>query len=505
MKDIEGKDVEIDLFRNSKYLIIFVLFMIVVTIIPSTQAQAAAGNHAVNTWSQKLDSLLRDEPDLQGAIAGISIRNASDGKIVYDHQGDIRLRPASNMKLLTAAAALNVLGEDYTFSTEIYLDGQMKKKTLKGNLYLKGKGDPTLMKTDFDQMAKILKKQGIAKIEGNVIGDDSWFDDIRYSKDLPWSDETTYYGAQISALTASPTTDFDAGAVKVEVKPVDRVGDRPMIKISPKTDYIKIINRAVTVNKDGKKKITIEREHGKNTIAINGTIPITAKEVTEWPAVWDTSLYALTLFKQAMKENDIKLEGEIKKGLVPETAKIIHTHHSMPLSELLVPFMKLSNNTHAEILTKEMGKEAAGEGSWKTGLTVLKTELAKFGADANSMVLRDGSGISHVTSVQANQISQLLFAVQKEKWFSVYLNALPISGEQEKMTGGSLRYRMKTQELKGKVMAKTGTLSSVSSLSGYIETKSGQRLIFSILLNNLLDEEKGKRIEDKIVSIIANQ
>lgn len=492
------------MMNKSKYFVL-VLLLIMAAIIPYAKTPNVQAKGTSGTWAQQLQYLLSNDPDLQGAIAGISIRSASDGKMIYQHQGDIRLRPASNMKLLTAAAALNVLGEDYTFSTEVFTKGPVKKKTLEGNLYLRGKGDPTLMKSDLDKLAAELKEQGIRKVKGDLIGDDSWYDEVRLSADLPWSDETSYYGAQISALTVSPTTDYDAGAVKVTIKPADKKGDRPLVEITPNTDYVKIVNRAITVEKEGKRKITIEREHAKNTIIIDGTIPIHTKSSSEWVAVWNPTQYALTLFNQSLAEKGIKVVGKIKTGLVPDTAKMILLHHSIPLSELLVPFMKLSNNTHAEILIKEMGKVVEGEGSWEKGLTVLHVELAKFGVNTKTMMIRDGSGISHVSAIPANEISQLLFAVQKKKWFPAYLHSLPISGAPEKMTGGSLRYRMKTHGLQGKVKAKTGTLTTVSSLSGYVTAKSGQPLIFSILLNNLLDEEKGKIIEDKIVSIIANQ
>lgn len=497
------KEVKSHLLTKSKYLMIIVLIFIggiVTTTAPSMVLAKGTGQ----TWIQQLNQLVQTEAELQGAIAGISIRSASDGRILYQHQGNTRLTPASNMKLLTAAAALKVLGEDYTFSTEVYSDGRMRKKGLAGNLYLKGKGDPTLLKADFDKMAVEIKKRGIKKITGDIIGDDSWYDDIRYSLDLPWSDETTYYGAQISALTASPTTDYDAGSIKVVIRPAEHEGDRPAVKLTPKTTYVKIINRALTVDQQGKKKIEMVREHGKNTIMINGTIPVNSKKITETVGVWEPQKYTLSLFKQSLGEHGIKVLGTIKTGAVPESAKLLYTHQSMPLSKLLVPFMKLSNNTHAEILIKEMGKVVAGEGSWEKGLSVLKSELTKWGVNPDTMVLRDGSGISHVTGISANQISQLLFAVQKEEWFPVYLYSLPVAGSAEKLTGGSLRNRMQTQGIQGKVQAKTGTLSTVSSLSGYLTAKSGQKLIFSIILNHLLDEENGKMIEDQMVSIIAN-
>ncbi|WP_040347286.1 D-alanyl-D-alanine carboxypeptidase/D-alanyl-D-alanine-endopeptidase [Neobacillus bataviensis] len=479
---------------------ILILITVIDAAVPSIHVNAM---NSPKNMVQQLTQLIVNEPDLKGAIAGISIRNAANGEIIYDHQGDVRLRPASNMKLMTAAAALNVLGEKYRFKTEVLSDAPVKKQTLKGNLYLKGYGDPTLLKSDFDNMALEIRKHGIKRIKGNVIGDDSHYDNQRYSLDLPWSDETTYYGAQISALTAAPTNDYDSGSVQVEIKPGSETGDRVHVIVTPKTNYVKIINQAITVEADGKKEIKVEREHAKNIITIDGTIPVNTKPVNEWIGVWDPTRYATTLFKQSLAKHGIKVSGKIKTGTVSNTANVLASHQSMPLSELLIPFMKLSNNGHAEVLVKEMGKVVLGEGSWEKGLEVLETEVSKFGVNTKTMVIRDGSGVSHVDLIPANQLSQLLFAVQEEKWFPSYLHSLPVAGAPEKMTGGTLRYRLKDPAVQGKIEAKTGTISTVSSISGYIKTKSGQSLIFSILLNNLVIDEKAKKIEDRLIQLIA--
>nr|WP_234987293.1 D-alanyl-D-alanine carboxypeptidase/D-alanyl-D-alanine-endopeptidase [Bacillus sinesaloumensis] len=450
----------------------------------------------------QINQLLLNEPNLKGAIAGVSIRSAKTGEILYQHAGDIRLRPASNLKLLTAAAALSTLGENYRFSTEVYTDGEISNNKLTGDLYLKGKGDPTLLQQDLDVLAKKVKDSGIDVIFGNIIADDSWYDDERYSIDLPWSDESYYYGGAVSALTASPNKDYDSGTLIVEVLPGKKAGDKAEISVQPETNYVKINNNAKTVNKEGAKDIDIIREHGENVITIEGTIPLNGVPVKDWMTVWEPTGYALDLFRQALAKQGIQLIGTDGIAETPESAKLLTTDTSIPLSELLVPFMKLSNNGHGETLVKEMGRVRRGEGSWDTGIEVVKEELKKIEVDPSSMVIRDGSGISHVNLVSANDISKLLYSVQSQSWFPVYINSLPVAGNSERLVGGTLRYRLKTPEMEGKIKAKTGTVSTVSSISGYIETKSGETLIFSILLNNLMNDAHGKPIENKIMTLL---
>jgi serine-type D-Ala-D-Ala carboxypeptidase/endopeptidase (penicillin-binding protein 4) len=463
---------------------------------------ASHHTYAMTGLESQISELIKNDPVLKGAVTGVSIRSGQSGEILYEHQGDIRLRPASNMKLFTAAAALSVLGENYTFKTELLTDGPFFGNMIMGNLYLKGKGDPTLLKEDFDDFADQLIEKGINVIQGNLIGDDSWFDDVRYPIDLPWSDEQAYYGAQISALTASPDSDYDSGTVVVHVVPAKKIGQRAKITVSPQTAYVNIVNKVKTVDSKGKKEIVFNRGHGTNIIEISGSIPVKSKKISEWVAVWNPTGYTVDLLKRSLAERGIIISGIAKEGITPKTATLIASHSSMTLSEILVPFMKLSNNIHAETFIKEMGKVKKGEGSWEKGLEVLETHLVHLGVDTNSTVIRDGSGVSHINLVPANEISKLLFNVQNEKWFPVFLQALPISGVREKMKGGSLRNRL--HNTRGKVFAKTGTLSTVSSLSGYVRTNNGETLIFSILLNNLLDEDKGKEVEDKLVTILAN-
>lgn len=452
---------------------------------------------------RKLEEAFQAEPKLKGALTGISIRSSQTGELLYEHLGDIRLHPASNMKIFTCAVGLAVLGEDYRFKTELWTDGEVSNGRLFGNVYLRGMGDPTLLQSDIDFFGECLAEQGICHIEGNIIGDDSWYDDVRLSQDLNWNDEHFYYGSQVSALTVSPNEDYDSGTVKLTITPNTTAGEKPSISLTPKTEYIQLINRAVTIagSTMEEHEITVIRGHGNNIITVSGTIPIQSEPIDEWVAVWEPTNYVLELFGNALKRVNISWSGELMVGKTQETATLLHTRLSIPLKELSIPFMKLSNNGHGEIIVKELGRVVNGEGSWDSGLEVLITFLKKYGVNTSSMVIRDGSGISHVTLIPPNEISKFLFRIQNEKWFSHFYRSLPVAGAEKRMVGGTLRERMEGLQ----VYAKTGTIMGVSTLSGYLIIDEEETLIFSIMLNNLLDEEDGPDIIDRLLEIIVEE
>ncbi|MGE7602731.1 D-alanyl-D-alanine carboxypeptidase/D-alanyl-D-alanine endopeptidase [Peribacillus sp. NPDC097675] len=467
--------------------------------------EAMQAAYEEKSMAREIHRIVHESPALTGALAGISIRSARTGELVYEHDAEIRMRPASNMKLLTAAAALEILGEDHVFQTELYIKGVQVANVLQGNVYLKGKGDPTLLEKDFDGLAKELKQQHITYVHGDLIGDDTWYDDEHYSPDIVRSDEQEYYGAAISALNAAPDEEYDTGTVLLEISPGKRTGKKAIVAMQPQTDYVKVINKAKTVPADGKKKIKVERDHDRNVMTITGTIPEHSVTTREYMAVVDPTGYALRVFEQSMKKQGIKVSGERKQGKTPAQAKRIATHESMTLPQLLVPFMKLSNNSHAEVLVKEMGKVLNGKGSWEDGLEIAESKLNLMGMDMESVMMRDGSGISQVNLISANELTNLLYVAQDKTWFPSYLNALPVAAVKDKMIGGTLGNRMEQTAAAGNVRAKTGTISATSTLSGYVTTKSGEGIIFSILLNNFVEDKGIRDIQDKIAVWLAEQ
>jgi serine-type D-Ala-D-Ala carboxypeptidase/endopeptidase (penicillin-binding protein 4) len=488
------------------HFFLFVFLPLFVHAASNTELKEATqrGINQTSSLTTKIDTLLKNER-LDGAVTGVSIRKADSGELVYSSFGDTRLHPASNMKLLTAAAALETLGTEYQFLTEVWMDGRIKGNILQGDLYLKGKGDPTLLKTDFDQFAKDLKSRGIHHIDGNIIGDDGWYDDIRLSQDLNWSDESNYTGSQVSALTLSPTKDFDTGTVMIEISPSSKVGQLAIIRLSPATDYVKIVNKTITSEKNGQKKISIEREHGTNTIIVKGNLPLNEEMDSSCVAVWEPTKYALNVFQKSLQENGIEFSKKtrFKTGITPINATLLTLKKSMPLKDLIVPFIKLSNNGHGEVLTKEMGKLVYDVGSWDNGLQVIMETVTSFGMHGTSLMLRDGSGMSHKNMIPANQLTLFLYKIQEKSWFPEFENSLPVSGIPDRLVGGTLRSRLMEEHVKGKVKAKTGSIAGVSSLSGYITTMSGERLIFSIMINNHLSDTV-KSIEDEIVRTLVS-
>nr|WP_273852747.1 D-alanyl-D-alanine carboxypeptidase/D-alanyl-D-alanine-endopeptidase [Pseudalkalibacillus spartinae] len=447
-----------------------------------------------------LHNVLHDKR-LQGAIAGVSVRCAKSGEMLFNHFGNTRLTPASNMKLITAGAALNTLGPDYRFTTEVCTDGKLNSGDLIGNLYLRGKGDPTLLAKDLEDFALKLQSLGMKRIQGNLVGDESWFDDQHLSEDMVWSDEHEYYGAQISALTISPNTDYDAGTIMLTISSEGEIGDSPEFSVSPKTHYVDVINLATVVSSKEEGELGIKRNHGSNTIVLTGTVSQNAAPETKWIAVWNPASYAIEVFYEALERYGISISGHKKIASAPEDVSTLLTRPSMPLSELLIPFMKLSNNGHGEIFIKEMGRVRKGEGSFDAGLEVVKMFLKEEGLNPDNMCLRDGSGISQMNLIQPDEITNLLFKLQNKSWFLTFLNSLPVAGSPERLVGGTLRDRFGGTTAENIVFAKTGSLIGVTSLSGYI--KKEEPLIFSIMINHFLDEEEIEKVEDDIILVLS--
>ncbi|MCQ0024398.1 D-alanyl-D-alanine carboxypeptidase/D-alanyl-D-alanine-endopeptidase [Streptomyces somaliensis DSM 40738] len=450
-----------------------------------------------------VDEILTD-PRLDGAAAGVVVADAATGATLYRRDGDDRLVPASNTKIPTSAAAMEILGPDHRFRTEVLATGRLVSGVLHGDLYLRGTGDPTVLAADYDRLAARVAAAGVRRVTGRLVADDTRFDANRLGRSWAADDESSYYSAQISALTLAPDTDYDSGTVIVEASAAEVPGRRPAVTLTPRNDHVRVDNRATTVGAGRPGTLTVERAHGTNTLVVRGGIPVGAAPVREWVTVDDPTGYATAVFADALAARGVRVEGPTRLGLrTPASAGTVAAHASMPLRRLLHPFMKLSNNMHAEALTKAVGYEVSGSGSWEAGLAAVGAYLRKEGVDTDGLRQADGSGLSRMNLFPAARLAELLLAVQDAPWYADWYASLPVACHPDRMVGGTLRSRMCGTPAALNARGKTGTLTGASALSGYVADAAGRRLVYSVVLNNHLAPSV-KDVEDALVVTLAS-
>ena len=455
---------------------------------PTTQvAQTQAADPALTS---AIDAILAD-PRFDGSMVSVAVRDANTGEALYERDTGQRLNPASNMKLFTSAAAMDALGPDHRFTTDVLASAPVVGGKVRSDLFLRGGGDPTMLAEDYRDLAAQLKAAGVVRVEGDLVADDSYFDDVPLATAWSWDDEPYYYSAVTSALTVAPDTDYDSGTAIVETSP-GSPGAKPTVTLQPETDAVTIVNNATTGAAGSSTTLSVEREHASDKVFVTGSIPANAATDEEWVTVPDPTAYAADVLARALRAEGIALKGAVTEGTTPDDADVLASHDSMTLSELLVPFMKLSNNMHAEALVKTLGAEAAGTGSWPAGLAEVRKYAQAKGVDTGVIRISDGSGLSRFDLLTTDALADLLVAVKKEPWFQAWYDALPIAGNPDRFTGGTLRSRMRNTAAADNLHGKTGSMTSVTALSGYVSNADGRELVFSMVSNNYLSTPRSQ-------------
>jgi D-alanyl-D-alanine carboxypeptidase/D-alanyl-D-alanine-endopeptidase (penicillin-binding protein 4) len=466
-----------------------------------TQSVAAPTAVQASALQQRLDGLLNDSR-YDGSQVALVVRDATTGETLYDRNGAQRMLPASNTKLFSSTAAMHVLGPSYRFHTDVLAGAPVRGGQLLGNLYLKGYGDPTALESDYAALAKQLKAAGVRRVYGDLIADDTYFDHVRLGDSWAWDDEPFYYNAQISALTLAPNTDYDSGTAIVESRPGATAGAPVQLTMVPANGVLTIVNTATTGAAGSSNTLNVERDHGTNVVRVSGSLPLGASVDQEWVTVWEPELYAADVFRRALSAQGISVSGRIKNAATPATATRLARDESMTVGELMTPFLKLSNNMHAETLVKAMGAVVEADGSWSSGLGVVTDYAKSIGVDTSRIRLSDGSGLSRKVNVTADSITDVLIGAQKESWWKQWYDALPIAGNPDRFVGGTLRSRMQNTAAANNLHGKTGSLTGVTSLSGYVTNKDGRKLVFSMISNNYLASPRS--IEDAVGVTLAS-
>ena len=447
-------------------------------------------------WQRQIATVLAD-PALDGAQVSLTVRDAASGQTLYAHEPRNRGVPASSLKLVTSAAAMAVLGPDYRFATQLASNGAVRGGVLDGNLYLRGTGDPTLSPDDYRQLAATLARSGVRSVRGDLLLDDTWFDRQRLGTEWANDDESEPFAAQISALNLVVDDRYNVGSVHVTATAGARAGAPVNIAIDPPTRYVTLVNSATSGAGAGLK---VEREHGGNRIDVSGNLAPRAVDAN-WISVWEPTGLVADVFRQALQAEGITVQGQTRLGVAtPPGAQVLADHRSMPLAELIRPLLKQSNNGIAEVLLKSMGRQAAQQGTAAAGIEAVSAFLTSQGIDAEQLRQFDGSGLSRRNLISSQLFTDVLLAARRQSWFPAWYAAMPIAGTGDRVTGGTLRNRLKGTTAQNNLHAKTGSMGAVSSLTGYVTAADGRLLAFSMVSNNFLASEgRVKRLEDEVV------
>lgn len=472
------------------------------------------------------------QPDLARGFWGIEIRSLDSGKVLYSLNADRLFTPASNTKLFTTAAALALIGPDYKFRTTLETNGSLDKYgRLTGDLVLVGRGDPNLsgrelpynIRTQRDsnparvleQLADGLAQKGVKYIDGDVVADDSYFAFERYGEGWSQDDLVWPEGAPVSALTINDNVVF------VNILPGARAGDKAFVSVTPFADYYTIDNRLMTTPAGTGRKIYINREPGATTLTLWGTVPMDDTGVNEGLAIEDPAEFAASLFRHLLEVRGIAVYGKQRTRHTelaslstftsvviassrggdehalssPNGPLVLGEYQSAPLSQDVEVINKVSQNLHAEILLRLLGREKGTGGTVQAGIEVLHGFLNNAGISGDDYMFYDGSGLSRENLVTPHAVVELLKYSAEQPWGKEFRDSLPVAG-----VDGSLADRFKDLDPAAHIYAKTGSLGGIKTLSGYATTSQGQQIAFSILSNNF--NLPGKRVNDTIDALI---
>ena len=454
----------------------------------SSRDEAASARFAA-----RADALVGAAPASKGEW-GFLIVDARTGETLYGKNPDGYFVPASNMKLFTTALALAKLGPDYRFHTTLETRGTISPDgTLSGDVILVGRGDPNLsnrkfpfvLKEEFDgpsekplaELADALVARGVARITGDVVGDDSYFPRERYPNGWEIDDMVWEYGAAISAIVVDDNT------VALTLTPGEKTGDPVLAAVAPSTSDFTVQNDVTTSALEVKSDLTLTREPGSTLVVVRGTLPANSAPRKLVLAIEEPAQHAAQLLASLLAQRGVKIDGQARAVHVPELdpapREVLAEHVSVPLGDSIKLINKISQNLHAEMLLRTVARQ---NGLWSTPEDLMKVPqdfYSAAGIAPDDVIQTDGSGLSRHDLVTPRAVVTLLKYAQEQAWFAPYYASLPVAG-----IDGSLQDRMKGTVAEGRIHAKTGSVAHVRTLSGYAELPDGRRLIFSFLSNN---------------------
>jgi D-alanyl-D-alanine carboxypeptidase/D-alanyl-D-alanine-endopeptidase (penicillin-binding protein 4) len=447
---------------------------------------------AVERTAREIDALL-GAPSLRQAIWTVQVQSLDSGEVLYSLNPYTLVVPASNTKIVTMAVAAERLGWDYRFETRLETAAPIGNGTLQGDLVVVGRGDPSIngrlgdTSAVFTEFADALRQAGVTRIDGRIIGDDDAFVEEPYGLGWAWDNFAFGYAAPVGALQ------FNENQVEVVVAPGPSVGAPAVVTIRQDGSGLQIVNLATTAAADTKADVDIFRFPGRVELEVRGTVPLGGTEVVENAAVENPTLFFARTLKAALQARGIEVSGDaVDVDDLPQDARgagdtkgagqaprVLLRHLSPPLSDIARRLMKVSQNLYAETFLRALSL-TPGPATVAESQKVEDEVLASWGVAPGNYALADGSGLSRHNLVSADTIVKILRAMATSpKHAQAFEATLPIAGKD-----GTISGRMKATRAENNVKAKTGTLTRVRALSGYMTTADGERLVFSIIANH---------------------
>jgi D-alanyl-D-alanine carboxypeptidase/D-alanyl-D-alanine-endopeptidase (penicillin-binding protein 4) len=431
-------------------------------------------------------------PDFAAAFWGIEVRSLSSGRTLYSRNAEKAFRPASNMKLVTTAAALDAFGPDARIRTTVETAGRLDVMgRILGDVFLVGRGDPNLSArftpgrptAAFEEMADALVSAGVRRIEGRVVGHEGAFTGERRGSDWAWEDLAWGYGAEVSALS------FADNLVEVTLVPGERVGDPAVLETEPRHRCLAVSSSVTTTQAPPpgssapggeEETVSLLREPGSNDARLAGHVPLGGG----WDgrlAVCDPALCAAKVFVDVLEAKGIRVMGGVttSSAPLPAGARVLATHDSPSMAQIVRVVNKESQNLHAETLLRLVGLKVKGEGSVARGHEAVAELAKRLGVPDEGWGLVDGSGLARTDLLTPRGLVALLAAMDRHPHAAAFRDSLPIAG-----VDGTLEKRMQGTVAERRVTAKTGTLRLANALAGYVMTERGERLAFAIVVNN---------------------
>jgi serine-type D-Ala-D-Ala carboxypeptidase/endopeptidase (penicillin-binding protein 4) len=434
---------------------------------------------------KEIQTISIDPQFIHGQLA-LSFRNSS-GKIVYQYNAEKSLVPASNLKIITTAAALGVLGEEFRYQTKLEYDGTITNGVLTGNIYVTGSGDPSLGSSrfkDFPDMDKLpeifcdkIIQAGIKKVNGSIIADETGFDQNATPDHWMWTDIGNYYGAPAYAIN------YNENSYKLYFMPGSKQGDSTsVIRTDPLMPEMKFINTVKTGAAGSGDNAYIYGAPYSNYRFLSGTIPPGNTEFSIKGSLPVPSDMLVNNLNKKLMAKGIFInipKQEATQFLNGKERKNIYVHNSTTLKELVKVTNGSSINLYAEALLKTVAYKIRKTGNTKAGVKSVKEYWGKKGIDTSGFFMNDGSGLSATNAISANTFSQILYLIAGESYAALFYESLPVSG-----VSGTMKSLGKGTSAEGKIAAKTGTINKVICYSGYVTIRNGDRYSFSLMANN---------------------